>query len=159
VRPDFIDRACGMNLDLAVTRHDVRAIRQVPETRLVDGVVKNRVAKRMRHTPRMMPRQASLQNTGPREGAVLDCAQMLAVPLAVFALHVGQTRTFGSARAGDTVVCVGRGDSIRLRVPRQSPGGNDYRMVFNKKLSLTLGPRAPRSPHHPPGVVARCTSR
>jgi hypothetical protein len=84
---------------------------------------------------------------------------MVAVSLAAFALHVGQTRTFRRARAGDSVVCIGRGDSIRLTVPREPPQANDYRMAFDKKLSLTIGPRDPRSPHHRRGVVARCKSR
>jgi hypothetical protein len=75
-----------------------------------------------------------------------------------FVVRVGQTRTFRSARGGDTVVCVGRGDSVRRRVPTTSPSGNDYELTFNKKLSLTLGPRNARSPHHTRGVVARCTS-
>jgi hypothetical protein len=84
---------------------------------------------------------------------------MVAVPLAVFALHVGQTRTFRTAGPGDRIVCIARGDSIRLTVPRQSPGSNVYRSAFNKKLSLILSPRDPGSPHHPRGVVATCKSR
>jgi len=84
------------------------------------------------------------------------------VPVAViseYSIHVGQTRTFNRVRPGDTVGCLGHGDSISLKVPRQSAGGNVYSTAWDKKLSLTLSPRDPRSPHHPPGVMARCAVR
>jgi hypothetical protein len=84
------------------------------------------------------------------------------VPVAViseYSIHVGQTRTFNRARAGDTIGCLGHADSISLKVPSQSAGANAYRTAWDKKLSLNIGPRQPRSPHHPRGVVARCTSR
>lgn len=86
-------------------------------------------------------------------------SQMVAVPLAAFVLHVGQTRTFSRARTGDTIVCVGRGDTVRLSVPTQLAGANRYRTAWDKKLLLTLGPRDPRRASHPPGVLARCTAR
>jgi hypothetical protein len=76
-----------------------------------------------------------------------------------FLLHVGHARIFALARGGDHIVCIGRGDSIRLTVPRWSRGTNAYRTAFDKKLSLTVGPRDPRRPRHPPGVVARCAAR
>jgi len=84
------------------------------------------------------------------------------VPVAViseYSIHVGQIRTFNRARAGDTIGCLGHADSISLKVPSQSAGANAYRTAWDKKLSLKIGPRRPRSPHHPRGVVARCTSR
>ena len=76
-----------------------------------------------------------------------------------YSIHVGQTRTFNRVRPGDTIGCLGRADGISLKVPGQSAGANTYSTTFDKKLSLTIGPRDPRSPHHPRGIVARCTSR
>jgi hypothetical protein len=84
------------------------------------------------------------------------------IPVAViseYSIHVGQTRTFNRVRPGDTIGCLGRADSISLKVPRQSAGGNVYSMAWDKKLSLAISPRDPRSPHHSSGIVARCTSR
>lgn len=49
----------------------------------------------------------------------------------------------------DTIGCLGHGDSISLKVPRQSAGGNLYSNTWDKKLSLTLSPHEPRSPHPP----------
>ena len=76
-----------------------------------------------------------------------------------YSIHVGQTRTFTRAQPGDTIGCLGRGDSISLEVPRQSAAGNAYRYAWDKKLSLAISPRDPRSSHHAYGIVARCTSR
>ena len=84
------------------------------------------------------------------------------VPVAVvseYSIHVGQTRTFDRVRPGDTIGCVGHADSISLKVPRQSAGGNVYSNAWDKKLSLAISPRDPRSPHPPHGIVARCTPR
>ena len=84
------------------------------------------------------------------------------IPVAViseYSIHVGETRTLNGARPGDTIGCLGRADSISLKVPPRSAGGSAYSTVWDKRLSLAIGPRAPRSPHHPRGVVARCTSR
>jgi hypothetical protein len=83
-------------------------------------------------------------------------------PVAVtaeYSIHVGQTRTFSHLRPGDTIACLGHADSISLKVPRQSAGGSAYGTAWDKKLSLSIGPRNPRSPHHPHGIAARCTSR
>jgi hypothetical protein len=76
-----------------------------------------------------------------------------------YSIHVGQTRAFSRARPGDTIGCLGRQDSISLKVPRRSAGSNAYKTAWDKKLSLAIGPRDPRSPHHPHGIMARCTSR
>lgn len=76
-----------------------------------------------------------------------------------YSIHVGQKRTFARVRPGDVIGCLGRGDSISLKVPRQSAGGNVYSNAWDKKLSLAIGPRNPRSPVHSHGIVARCTSR
>jgi hypothetical protein len=84
------------------------------------------------------------------------------VPVAVvseYSIHVGQTRTFDRVRPGDTIGCVGHADSISLKVPRQSAGGNVYSNAWDKKLALAISPRDPRSPHQSHGIVARCTSR
>lgn len=84
------------------------------------------------------------------------------VPVALiseYSIHVGQTRTFDRVRPGDTIGCLGNADSISLKVPRRSAGGNVYSNAWDKKLSLTIGPRDPRSPHQSHGIVARCTSR
>jgi hypothetical protein len=84
------------------------------------------------------------------------------VPISVrseYSIHVGQTRTFNRVRPGDTIGCLGRGDTIRLKVPRQSSGGNVYSNAWDKKLSLAVGPRDPRSPDHSHAIVTRCTSR
>lgn len=76
-----------------------------------------------------------------------------------YSVHVGQTRTFNRVRPGDTIGCLGRGDSISLKVPRRSAGGNVYSNAWDKKLSLAIGPRDPRSPDHSHDIVARCASR
>jgi hypothetical protein len=76
-----------------------------------------------------------------------------------YSLHVGQTRTFNGVRPGDTIVCLGHGDSISLNVPGQSSGGNVYSNIWDKKLSLAIGPRGRRTPHHAHAILARCTFR
>lgn len=84
------------------------------------------------------------------------------VPVSViseYSIHVGQTRTINRVRSGDTIGCLGHGDSISLKVPPQSSGGNVYSNAWDKKLSLSIGPRDPRSPHHSRAIVARCTPR
>lgn len=84
------------------------------------------------------------------------------VPVAViseYSIHVGQTRTFDRVRPGDTIGCLGHADSISIKVPRQSAGGNVYSNAWDKKLSLAISPRDSRSPRHSHGIVARCTSR
>jgi len=79
--------------------------------------------------------------------------------ISAYSIHVGQTRTFNHVRPGDTIGCLGHQDGISLKVSRQSAGTNAYSTTWDKKLSLTIGPRDPRSPHRPQGIVARCTSR
>ena len=56
-----------------------------------------------------------------------------------YSLHIGQTRTFGHLRPGDTVACLGRADTIGLKVPRPSVGAT-YSNTWDKRLTLTLGP-------------------
>lgn len=84
------------------------------------------------------------------------------MPVAViseYSIHVGQTRTFDRVRPGDTIGCLGHADSISLKVQRRSAGGSAYGTAWDKKLSLNIGPRDPRSPHHRDAIVASCTSR
>ena len=84
------------------------------------------------------------------------------LPVAViseYSIHVGQTRTLDRVQPGDTIACLGHADSISLKVPQRSAGGNVYSTAWDKKLSLTIGPRDPRSPHQSHGIVARCTPR
>jgi hypothetical protein len=92
-------------------------------------------------------------------GASSPVGSIRVAAISEYSIHVGQTRTFNRARPGDTIGCLGRADSISLKVPRQSAGGNAYSTAWDKKLYLSIGPRDPRSPHHPHGIVARCTSR
>jgi len=83
------------------------------------------------------------------------------IPVAVvteYSIHVGQTRTFDRVRPGDTIGCLGHADSVSLKVPRQSAAGSVYSTTWDKKLSLAIGPRDPRSPQTH-GITARCTSR
>jgi hypothetical protein len=75
---------------------------------------------------------------------------------ATFVVHVGQTRTLVGVHVGATVVCLGRGDSIRLHVPGQTAGANRYGFTFDRKLSLQVGPLHPLSPVHHGGVTATC---
>jgi hypothetical protein len=56
-----------------------------------------------------------------------------------YSLHVGQTRTLGHLRPGDTVACLGRADTVSVRVPRPSIGAT-YANTWDKRLSLELGP-------------------
>jgi hypothetical protein len=94
---------------------------------------------------------------------------MIAIALAVsactstavtkYSIRPGQTRSFVRAQPGDRVVCVGRGDSIRLAVPGQGAGANDYKLAFDRKLSLTLAPLNPLSPSRHGGTTARCKAR
>jgi hypothetical protein len=100
----------------------------------------------------------------------LSSAAMIAIALAVsacagghavsrYSLRAGQTRSFVHAQPGDSVVCVGRGDSIRLEVPAPGAGANDYKLGFDRKLSLTLAPLNPLSPSPHSGTTARCKAR
>jgi hypothetical protein len=67
-------------------------------------------------------------------------------------LRVGQTRKFAHLRADQILVCVGKGDAIRLKLRREAPGANSYRFAWDKKLSLTLV-------SSDGGMVARCEAR
>lgn len=74
-------------------------------------------------------------------------------------LRPGQTRTFAHARAGETIVCLGKDGSIRLSVPRQPADANVSRVAFDRTLSLTIGSLQPLSPVHHGGVTATCKGR
>lgn len=75
-----------------------------------------------------------------------------------FVFHVGRRVRIAHARAGDTVECVGRGDTIQLQVPAATTGANAYGMTADSKLSLTIGPANPGSPTHHGGLIASCTA-
>lgn len=77
------------------------------------------------------------------------------VPVAVISeydIHVGQTQTFGHLRPGDSVGCLGRADSISLKVPSPSVGATTS-VIWDKRLLLRLGP-ASRGRN-----TARCSAR
>lgn len=92
-------------------------------------------------------------------GASKPAKSVPVVVISEYSIHVGQTRTIDRVRPGDTIGCLGHADSISLEVPSQSAGGNVYSNTWDKKLSLAIAPRDPRSPHQSHAVVARCTSR
>jgi hypothetical protein len=67
-------------------------------------------------------------------------ARSIPVPvISEYSIHVGQTQTFGHVRPGDTVSCLGRADTISLKVPQRSVG-TTYSVTWDKKLSLKLDP-------------------
>jgi hypothetical protein len=100
-----------------------------------------------------------LETSACGSGGANSAARSVPAVISEYSIHVGQTRTFSRVRPGDTIGCLGRGDSISLKVPRQSAGGNVYSNAWDKKLSLAIGPRDPRSPDHSQEIVARCSSR
>ena len=77
------------------------------------------------------------------------------IPAAVISdqsIHVGETRTFSHLRPGDSVSCLGRADSIDVKVPRPSVGATTS-IVWDRRLMLRLGP----APHG--RISAQCKVR
>jgi hypothetical protein len=69
-----------------------------------------------------------------------------------YSIHVGQTRTFRRLRPGDTVGCLGRADSISVKVPPASDGTKTS-VAWDKKLLLRLAPASHGR------ITARCIPR